>query len=249
MTRKILKRIKKVDLLDTSEFKDDNVGIEIQEFINTNLTMEEIKKITGLYIRKLKDFKGIKALHGPFFDLNPISPDRTIREVSYEKYKKAMEIAKELDVDYLIFHSQISLYNLTPKIRKFIKEENRKFWNWIIKDMNYKGMILIENIFEEDPYVLKEVIEAINLDNIRINLDLEHVKLSEVELEIWIKELKDYIEVVHIHTNQGIFDNCISLNDDEIQHLYELLDKYNIDPIISIEHKSDDCDYEEEKPH
>lgn len=247
MTRKLLKRVKKVNLLDEEKLIDENIGIEIQEFINTNLSNEDIRKRTDIYIKKLKNFKGIKVLHGPFFDLNPISADRTIREVSYEEYKKAMEISKEIDVDYLIFHSQINSCILTPRIKEYYKEENKKFWNWIIKDMNYKGMILLENIYEKDPFILKEVIESINLDNVRINLDLEYVKLSKVELEIWIRELKDYIEIVHMHINQGLFDNNITLNEEEIEHLYKLLDKYNINPIISIENEVDEFEYEEEK--
>ena len=84
----------------------------------------------------------------------------------------------------------------------------------------YKGIILIENIFEETPEMLKELIETINLPNVKINLDIGHAKLGKVSLEEWIRELKDHIDYIHVHSNDGLYDNHEVPTKDEIHNLY-----------------------------
>ena len=87
--------------------------------------------------------------------------------------------------------------------------------------------------------MLKELIEIINLPNIKINLDIGHAKLGKVLLEEWIKELRDYIEYIHIHSNDGLYDDHKSPTQEEIEKLYYLLDKYCLDPVLSLEYKID----------
>ncbi len=245
MERKILKTISVIDELNIEELKILNIGVEIQDFTEPNLSLSEINMIIDNYKTELKEFKNIKALHGPFLDLKPSSPDKLIREVSYNRYLNTMNIAKELDMDYLIFHSQINPYLNQPSLRKLNNVQNKEFWEEILKEVpDYKGMILLENIFEDKPTMLKELIETINLPNIKINLDIGHAKLGKVSLEEWIKELKDYIFYIHIHSNDGLYDIHQSPIQEEIEKLYCLLDKYNLNPVLSLEYKVDNLEKE-----
>ena len=102
--------------------------------------------------------------------------------------------------------------------------------------IDYEGLILIENIFEESPKMIKEHIEEINRDNIKINLDIGHAKLGEVELEEWIMELNDHIEYMHIHSNDSAYDKHESPSSEEISNLYTLLGKYNLNPVLALEY-------------
>jgi len=88
--------------------------------------------------------------------------------------------------------------------------------------------------------MLRELIETIDLPNIKVNLDVGHAKLGKVPLEDWIKELKEHIFYMHIHSNDGIYDTHERPREEEIEHLYYLLDKYSINPVISLEYKVDD---------
>lgn len=248
MKRKILKTISTIDSLNMEEFEELNIGIEIQDFTEPNLSLDEINMIIHRYKTKFKEFKNIKALHGPFLDLKPSSPDKLIREVSYNRYLYTINVAKELNIDYLIFHSQINPYLNQPSIRKLNNIQSKEFWEEILKEVpDYKGIILLENIFEETPSMLKELIETINLPNVKINLDIGHANLGKVTLEEWIKELKDYIFYIHIHSNDGLYDNHQTPTLEEIKELYYLLDKYNINPVLSLEYKVNDLKEEIKK--
>lgn len=237
MKRKLINCINYIDELNIDEIKRAGVGVEIQDFTEPNLTDKEINSLIQKYKELFKEFNNIKSLHGPFLDLKPSSPDLEIRKVSQKRYIRTFMIAKELDMDYLIFHSQINPYLNETNIKSLNVDQSREFWEEIVKVVNFKGTILIENIFEESPMMIKELIEAINLPNIKINLDIGHAKLGNVPIEEWVKELSNHIGYIHLHTNDGLSDQHLKPEKEEIEFLLDLLDKYNIDCPIALEYK------------
>lgn len=236
----LLKAVSTIDEFDANLFNSLNIGVEIQDFTEPNLNIKEKDHLVRSYKKLFKDFKGIKALHGPFLDLKPASPDPSIRDVSYSKYLDTLEICYKLDIDYLIFHSQINPYLNQPSIQGLNNRQSKEFWDKILGKSKYKGTILIENIFEESPQMLKEYIETVNRENIKVNLDIGHAMLGKVSLEEWIKELTDHIVYMHIHSNDGLYDKHNSPSKEEIEDLYKLLKKYNINPLLSLEYKTVD---------
>ena len=234
---KIIKCIKTIDDFDIVEYKKLKIGVEIQDFTEPNLSQNESIKRMDRYRKLFKDFSGIKSMHGPFLDLKPASPDPLIREVSYKRYLDTIHIGNQLDMDYIIFHSQINPYLNHPSLVDLNNRQMVEFWNKILKEIkHYKGIILIENIFEEEPYMLKKQIKAINMENIKINLDIGHARLGKVSLETWVKELKQYIGYLHIHSNDGEYDTHGSLSIKEIEELYEILNKYDIKVPLALEY-------------
>lgn len=237
MKRKLINCINYIDELNIDEIKRAGVGVEIQDFTEPNLTDKEINSLIQKYKELFKGFNNIKSLHGPFLDLKPSSPDLEIRKVSQKRYIRTFMIAKELDMDYLIFHSQINPYLNEANIKSLNVDQSREFWEEIVKVVNFKGTILIENIFEESPMMIKELIEAINLPNIKINLDIGHAKLGNVPIEEWVKELSNHIGYIHLHTNNGLSDQHLKPAKEEVEFLLDLLDKYNIYCPIALEYK------------
>lgn len=242
--RKIVQCIKQIDELDMDLFNRLNMGVEIQDFTEPNLSEEERTNIIENYKKAFQDFNGIKALHGPFLDLKPSSPDRLIQEVSYKRYLDTINAATDLDIDYLIFHSQINPYLNEPLISNLNNRQAKDFWNQIFSETDFKGTILIENIFEETPVMLKDYMEIVKFPNIRINLDMGHAKVGNATLEDWIISLKDHIVYMHIHSNNGQFDQHLPPSAEEIKTLYDLLDQYKINPILSLEYKIHDIENE-----
>lgn len=247
LKRKIIKTVQTLKNLNVEILNKLSIGAEIQDFTEPNLDELEKQDIVKIYKKELKDLRAIKALHGPFLDLKPASPDKLIREVSFNRYLETLNIAYELNMDYVIFHSQINPYLNHPHIEKLNNEQNRDMWIELVEKSKYDGTILIENIFEENPKMLKNKIETINISNIKINLDIGHVKIGKASLEEWIRELKDHIVYMHIHSNDGKYDGHKAPSEYEIKNLYYLLDKYNINPVLSLEHEIDDLEEEIKK--
>jgi len=240
---KMVKCVKSIEDFKVNEFLKLNIGVEIQDFTRFSLD-ESIESKVDEYKKMLNGFKNIISIHGPFLDLRPASPDPDIRRVSYSKYIKALNIAKELQANYIVFHSQINPYLNEPCLNNLMNSKTREFWLEILSESDYKGMVLIENVFEDSPQMLKEYIETVNIPNIRVNIDIGHAKLKGNPLEEWIIELRKYIEYIHIHSNNGKYDEHKSPSQYEIKELNDLTVKYNINPVYAIEYAVDDIEKE-----
>lgn len=242
--RKFVKCISSVEEFDADLFNKLNLGVEIQDFTEPNLSETEKKEILTAYKEAFKNFKGIRALHGPFLDLKPSSPDLLIRQVSHKRYLDTLNIAADLDIDYIIFHSQINPNLNEAFISKLNNTQAKEFWDQILEETSYNNTIVIENIFEGSPEMLRDYMDLVDFPNIRVNLDIGHAKLGEAGLEKWIQSLKDKISYMHIHSNNGLYDQHQRPEDKEIEKLYYLLDKYHIEPILSLEYKIEDIEKE-----
>jgi len=236
--KRIVKCISSIEELDVDLFNRLNIGVEIQDFTEPNLTDAEKEEIISNYKRAFKNLKGVKALHGPFLDLKPASPDLLIREVSYKRYLDSIKIASELNVDYLIFHSQINPHLNEPYIKDLNNQQAKEFWERILAETNFKGTFLIENIFEREPGMLRDYMEAVDFPNIKVNLDIGHAKLGGASLEDWLVTLKDHIAYIHFHSNNGIYDQHQPPTKEEIQELYHQLEKYELEVVLALEYKN-----------
>ena len=102
-----------------------------------------------------------------------------------------------------IFHSQINPWLKDPISRKWRNKRNRAFFREILEEIDIGSMvILIENIFDNDPRQLDELVNSIDLPQIKICLDIGHAILADnTKLSEWIEVLKDRIEYIHFHWN------------------------------------------------
>lgn len=237
--RKILKTVNTVEEFNEKLYKELNIGVEIQDFTEPNLSKENKEEIICQYEEKLHNFEGVKSLHGPFLDLKPASPDLEIRKVSYKRYLDTLDLAADLNMDYIIFHSQINPYLNEPFLRDLNNKQAAEIWESLLSETKYEGIILIENIFEEEPLMLKEYMEILDNPRIKVNLDIGHAKLGKVGLDEWIEGLKEHLAYIHIHSNNGSYDQHKSPEEREIKELYKSLNKYKINPILSLEYKTE----------
>jgi sugar phosphate isomerase/epimerase len=245
MRRTILNCISTIDELDVAAYNRLGVGVEIQDFTEPNLSEPEIKDLVLRYKRLFRDLEQPKALHGPFLDLKPSSPDPMIRTISQNRYLKALQIATDLEADYIVFHSQINPQLTEPFLSNLNNRQSRDAWHEIIGQVpDYCGTVVIENVFESTPAMLRALIETISLPNIKVNLDIGHSKLSTASLEDWIRELQDHIAYIHLHSNNGIHDQHVKAPQGEIDYLYRLLDRYAINPVLALEYPIQDLDEE-----
>ncbi|HZH92485.1 MAG TPA: sugar phosphate isomerase/epimerase family protein [Tissierellaceae bacterium] len=235
--RRIVNCISTIRELDVEDLNAAGCGVELQDFVEPNLSENDMKKLINEYKRSLREIKGIKSMHGPFLDLKPASPDKEIRRVSQIKYRRTLEIAHELDVDYVVFHSQINPYLNQPFLRDLNNRQAAAFWRALMDVTPYKGEVVIENVFEESPYMLRDLIDAIGHERISINLDIGHSNLGYTSLKDWIHVLADRLSYMHVHGNSGFEDQHIVPSDEKLDSLLEILDQEGIDPFLALEYK------------
>ncbi|WP_041917209.1 TIM barrel protein [Desulfitobacterium dehalogenans] len=102
-------------------------------------------------------------------------------------------------------------------------DNSTKFWTDFLSNKPNSMEIHLENVYEDDFNLLKELVDAIGDPKFSICLDLGHVNANSTkELNNWIQGLNDRIRYVHLHNNNGKFDDHFGLWMGEIDMLNTL---------------------------
>lgn len=220
--------------------KEFGLGVEVHDFFfpkvmdNPQPHQESIKQ--------LLDSINLRSVHGPFSDLIPASSDTKIVDVCKSRFTSALETAKELGAQHLIFHTGFIPKTYFPKDWL---NNSIKFWTDFLSDKTDGIEIHIENVYEDDFHLLKDLVDAVNKPNFSVCLDLGHVNANSTKpLNHWIAGLNNRIKYVHMHNNYGEFDDHFGLRKGHINMLntLELLIVHSPKALWTIETLADDIE-------
>lgn len=146
------------------------------------------------------------TLHGAFFDVCINSGDPKIFKVSDYRVHQSMEIAQEIGVKAVIFHTN---YIVNFKLKSYLDtwlNLNEIYWRKILEEFPNQ-MVYIENMFDEGPEMITKLAEKMqNEPRFGICFDLAHAKISGTPVQKWLDCLRSYITHIHINDNDGIED-------------------------------------------
>jgi sugar phosphate isomerase/epimerase len=84
--------------------------------------------------------------------------------------------------------------------------------------------------------------------NFGVCLDIGHVlAYSKVDLEAWFSNLGKYIRYLHLHWNDGRCDEHDIPTNDQLKELRDLIQKYKLNPIITMEYSVENIYLETER--
>ncbi|MBY0451374.1 MAG: sugar phosphate isomerase/epimerase [Cyanobacteria bacterium] len=215
MIEKIFAAPKYIEESDGLAFAVDNqTCYEIPAFMTPQMLDNKDKEIAK-YKAKYKNINGILSLHGPIFDMNPVSLDPKIREASQLRYNQAIDVCKELGVNYLIFHSQFTPIYDVAKVYDDWMSQCVDYWQEVI-ETNVHGsdlVILMENFMDDRPDILNDMVSRINSPHFKACLDTGHVNLfCDVPPITWLDELGSNLHYIHAHNNNGDSDDHHAFN-------------------------------------
>lgn len=162
---------------------------------------EEKKKELISFYKNLSRDRSQDTLHGAFFDVALHSLDPRIREVSELRIRQSMEIAKELSIRGVIFHTNmIANFKESSYVENWIRA-NARVYREMLKE--YPGIyIFVENMFDSEPDMLLALAEELKDEPyFGVCLDYAHASISKVNPSNWIKVLKPHIKHMHINDN------------------------------------------------
>ncbi len=147
------------------------------------------------------------TLHGAFFDVCINSGDPKIFKVSDYRVHQSMEIAQQIGVKAVIFHTN---YIVNFKLKSYLNtwlNLNEIYWRKILEEYPDQ-MIYIENMFDEAPRMLTQLAFKMQ-DEPRFGVcfDLAHAKISGTPIADWFDCLSPYIVHMHINDNDGVEDS------------------------------------------
>ena len=184
-------------------------SLEINDLcISSNLEpenrLETIKRIEDEIVEAKAQGKKL-IMHGPFTELTPDAMDPRVIELMVDRYMTSVEICERFGIKDMVVHSG---YIPLMYHRDWHVPRSIEFWQRI-SDMLPNGFTLyVENVFDEDPYILQDVIKGTDRRNIRGCLDVGHANAIKSKYSIyeWIDVLKHEIGHFHLHTNDGTSD-------------------------------------------
>ncbi|MFW6304872.1 MAG: sugar phosphate isomerase/epimerase family protein [Candidatus Saliniplasma sp.] len=230
-----------LDDFKPKDLNDLSLGVELQDFVNPKLLDGDLESRVRGYQEKLEDFGHEVSVHGPFLDLSPGSPDDMISEVTRKRYMQAVDVALKLNASHLILHSQHNTAIKDPKLKEKKVERQLPFWKEILEMISGKGLVIVlENVTEDDPVHLLNLVESIDSPQLKICYDVGHSLLhSSRDIDSWVEVLKEHIGYVHIHWNLGDIDAHRAPRDEFIKRFYSVLVKNKLDPIVALEYEID----------
>lgn len=145
--------------------------------------------------------------HAPFMDLSPGAVDPDIREVTLKRFRQISRTAAILKPETIVFHSGYEKWKYALETRIWL-EQSVKTWQTVLHETVDTGCRLaIENIFEDTPDNLVQLMEAINSPRMGLCFDTGHFNLfSSISLEEWLYRCSGYICHLHVHDNDRSAD-------------------------------------------
>ena len=188
--------------------KKTQSGLELDQFCMAENLDEPKYESCCKEIRRLFTDCKVSAehavLHAPFNELHPAAIDPLAKDLARHRMEQAYTACKDLGISKMVVHS-----GYVPHIyfKSWHQEQSVKFWTGFMADKPADFQLCIENVLEDEPQMMADMLKDIDQPNIGICLDIGHANcMSDVPVSQWIQVLSPYIEHFHLHNNDGSYD-------------------------------------------
>lgn len=182
--------------------REYDLGAELDQFCQAD-NMEGSKLV--LCEKEIGELKAHSfILHAPFNELFPAAIDPKARSLALERFRTAAEIARKYDARKMVVHSG---YVPLVYYKEWHVERSIEFWQEFMDQQPEDFNIVIENVIDDEPYMLAEIVERTNLPNVKACFDVGHAAcVSSLPISEWLDVLGPHLGHLHIHNNDGSHD-------------------------------------------
>lgn len=185
-----------------------HTGVEVGDFSDPDLLpswRERWREIRSL----LAEIPGEITMHGPRSEMNPGLRDREMVDLCRRRYRLALDIAAEIEAGAVVFHSGFNPLIRAPGFTGRWIRRSADFWRELAQEAGRLGVqILLENVWEPQPEVLGDLVDAVGSPFVRVCFDVGHANAySRERLQDWFSTLGDRVDYVHLHNNDGRLDS------------------------------------------
>lgn len=179
------------------------LGLEIAEYCTAS-NMDEQFWQTDAVVREKMVGASRFVLHAPFNELFPSAIDPKAVALARSRLSQAVELAGSYGIRRVVMHAG---YMPRMYYRSWFEERSVLFWRDFLIDKPEGVTLCLENVFEEEPEMLRSIVEAVDDPRLRLCLDVGHVNCySPVSVERWLECCGPYLAHFHLHSNLGSFD-------------------------------------------
>ena len=190
-------------------------GLEIAEYCTAWNMDEKFLPVDGVVKKKLEGISQ-RLLHAPYNELFPCAIDKKARELAAYRYRQAIDLAKRYGAKKVIVHGG---YNSRIYFPVWYVEQSIVFWKAFLEE-DPGVQIVLENVLEDDPQWLLDIVKGVEDPRLRLCLDVGHVNAySALPVMDWLEMWAPYISHFHIHNNDGSRDQHYPLTEGTIPML------------------------------
>ena len=183
-------------------------------------------------------------LHGPFTEIIPAAIDGRARDFAKKRLEEAYQVCYEAGAEAMIVHTGWIPFMY---FKEWQAEKAAIFWQDFMKDKPEDFRIYIENVLDDEPYMLADMMKQISDPRIKLCMDIGHAMAAGhnmIPVQDWIRVLGPYLAHFHIHNNHGDRDahGGLSLEDGilDYNHVFDWIDEY-CSPDVTFTIESRDC--------
>ena len=178
------------------------LGVEIAEYC-TAWNMDREYPQTDERLRGALAGNPRRILHGPFNELFPCAIDPEARDLAARRYRQAIALARDYGADKVVIHAGFNPWLYYPV---WFREQSAVFWREFLAEETGVEIVL-ENVLEQEPEWMTEILRAVDSPRLRLCLDVGHVNAySPVDAAQWLRRCAPWISHFHLHNNNGTRD-------------------------------------------
>jgi sugar phosphate isomerase/epimerase len=188
-----------------------------------------------LVVQTLENAQIRPTVHAPFFDLNPGALDPLIRQVTHQRLNQSLSLAGRLNAHLMVIHPGVDKWRY-PNLEQTWLALAKEFFPSLIQQASDCGCRLaIENIYEETPDVLVQLVEEIDSEWFGHCFDAGHWHLfGKRPMAEWLDAISPRLFHLHLHDNHGRADEHLPVGEGTIDFSPLQLKLRRLDPLPSI---------------
>jgi sugar phosphate isomerase/epimerase len=191
------------------------------------------------------DWEHTLSVHGPFMDLSPGAVDSKIAAASLERYLQVISFCHILRPEVVVFHSGYEKWKYAGEVRLWL-DQSRTTWLKVMDMAEKAGVrVAIENIVDEEPGHLRQLVEEVAHPMFGLCLDVGHREIfSSLPIAAWVEGMHPHIFELHLHDNIGDTDSHMPIGAGRVDFgsLFAALKRLSVSPVYTVEaHSADDA--------
>ena len=178
------------------------------------------------------------TVHGPFQDLAPGALDDLILAASRQRLRQAWRWLPVFRPEAVVCHLGYEDRHYRWDQENWLNRTAATYRELGAQAQTYGVRVMLENVYEEDPGLLLEVIQRIDLDNVQVCLDVGHLNaFGGGDFQGWLETLWPHIGHLHLHDNQGTLDDHLALGTGNVplEFVLTFLAERGKQPLITLE--------------
>lgn len=178
------------------------------------------------------------TVHAPFMDLNPGALEPLVRDATMRRWTETLEVADMLGARLVVLHPGYDRWRYGGQSQPWINACLDFFPPLLEHAARIECLLVLENIFEENPDTLRAVLQTLDSPWLGHCFDVGHWRLfGKCSMEQWFSVLGPWIRHLHVHDNSGDRDAHLAIGEGDIDfhQLFKLVETEQIPPSMTLE--------------